>query len=200
MGSEYTQLLTVLRAQLRPFGAFKPRVATFAQNRDCSLSPYEIHAVWIARNLCWTDKRVVLFQGLMTLTERLNAKLAGRYCLWLAGSFVSIKDDPSDIDFSVIWSSKTTNTAKSELEEIVNRIDVPKSVLYIDRSQPGEEQRKKDRMDLCSWVSQHRDWSAKPYREDISGYIMLPAPSPTTIGLVMKILANPAWRLGPRDG
>jgi hypothetical protein len=72
------------------------RIPPFDVNGNLPPGVYYVHLGDIETRFTWTEKRVELFQGLTAAA--INLASAGVALLYIDGSFITNKDDPSDVD------------------------------------------------------------------------------------------------------
>lgn len=66
-------------------------------------SPHVVSRDWLDKHLCWTEKRKHLLNIFDKFIEEVNGLGVIVEAALLGGSYVSVKDDPKDIDFLVIY-------------------------------------------------------------------------------------------------
>lgn len=78
------------------------RIPPFDGNGNLPPGVHHVHLSDIEKRFTWTEKRKELFQG---LTEAVvNLSFAGVLLLYIDGSFITSKDDPSDVDGCWVWN------------------------------------------------------------------------------------------------
>lgn len=78
------------------------RIPPFDDNGNLPPGVHHVHLSDIEKRFTWTEKRKELFQG---LTEAVvNLSFAGVLLLYIDGSFITSKDDPSDVDGCWVWN------------------------------------------------------------------------------------------------